>query len=237
MALNNFNWKSIFVNDESNVDGLKTNQNSPKNTEFNTTGNESKFPTQATKIRFPDAGPVSFLSGNDSNNPFLNEILEVYNKGFESLNSEGFDFFEMYKSVMAVGSTNPQSYQMAFTMGKTLKSDLSKEFLIEKSKFYMSEIEKVHDKYDATGNSKSKDLNAAITSQKNILTKNIADLETQIAKLQTELETKKAELSRIDNDNHQMFAEIQQKIEANNIAKQKILESINTVVTGITQYL
>ncbi len=235
MALNNFNWKSIFINDESNSGTSNTNQNPTSETKVAPPISENKFPTQN---KFPETpAPVVYNTGNITSNPFLDEILEVYNKGFESLNSDGFDFFEMYKSVMAVGPTNPQSYQMAFAMGKSLKSDLSKEFLIEKSKFYTSEIEKVYAKYDTTGNSKNKDLNNTITTQKYNLGKNIADLETQIAKLQAELEAKKMELSKIDNDNHQMFAEIQQKIEANNIAKQKILESINTVVTGINQYL
>jgi hypothetical protein len=225
MAKESFNWKSIFVNEEN------TTSSKP----------EIQMPTpspSATDNKFPETNIVTNSVPTGSiDNPFLNEILEVYNKGFEGLNSEGFDFFELYKSVMAVGPTNPQSYQMAFTMGKTIKSDLSKEFLLEKSKFYISEIEKVYSKYDATGNSKNKDLNNTITTQKNNLTKNIADLESQIAKLQTELEVRKTELARIDMDNSAMFAQIQLKIEANNIAKHKILESINTVVTGINQYL
>ena len=219
-----FNWKSIFVNDE--------NSSVPSD--------EAKIQTSfiPNDNKFPETNIVTnSVSNGNNNNPFLNEILEVYNKGFEGLNSEGFDFFEMYKSVMAVGPTNPQSYQMAFTMGKTIKSDLSKEFLLEKSKFYISEIEKVYAKYDATGNSKNKDLSDTISTQKNNLTKNIADLEAQIAKLQSELEAKKAELARIDFDNKEMFTQIQLKIEANNLAKHKILESINTVVTGINQYL
>lgn len=237
MALNNFNWKSIFVNDESNPDASSTTQNSPSETKISSPASENKFPSQQIQNKFPEPSSVSYNSGNNSNNPFLDEILGVYNKGFESLNSEGFDFFEMYKSVISVGASNPQSYQMAFTMGKTLQADLSKEYLIEKSKFYISEIEKVYTKYDATGNSKNKDLNNTITAQKNDLTKKIADLESQISKLQSDLENKKTELSIIDINNKDLFAEIQQKIEANNIAKQKILESINTVVTGINQYL
>jgi hypothetical protein len=227
MSKESFNWKSIFINDASTAN----------DTQKPTT----QIPTPASKPpdnKFPETNTVTHSVAVGSNdNPFLNEILEVYNKGFEGLNSDGFDFFEMYKSVMAVGPTNPQSYQMAFTMGKTLKSDLSKTFLLEKSTFYISEIEKVYAKYDATGNSKSKDLNNTITTQKSNLSKNIADLESQMAKLQAELETKKAELARIDADNKEMFTQIQLKIEANNIAKQKILESINTVVTGINQYL
>ena len=224
MSKESFNWKSIFVNDE--------NASVPQD--------EAKIQTSfiPTDNKFPETNTITnSVPNSNSNNPLLNEILEVYNKGFEGLNSEGFDFFEMYKSVMAVGPTNPQSYQMAFTMGKTIKSDLSKEFLLEKSKFYISEIEKVYSKYDATGNSKKIDLSDTISTQKNNLTKYISDLETQIAKLQSELETKKAELARIDFDNKEMFTQIQLKIEANNLAKHKILESINTVVTGINQYL
>lgn len=224
MSKESFNWKSIFVNDE--------NASVPQD--------EAKIQTSfiPTDNKFPETNTITnSVPNSNSNNPFLNEILEVYNKGFEGLNNEGFDFFEMYKSMMAVGPTNPQSYQMAFTMGKTIKSDLSKEFLLEKSKFYISEIEKVYSKYDATGNSKNKDLSDTISTQKNNLTKHISDLETQIAKLQSELETKKAELARIDFDNKEMFAQIHLKIEANNLAKHKILESINTVVTGINQYL
>lgn len=224
MSEKSFNWKSIFVNDEN---AATPNEEIKTQAALNT--NDTKFPETNTIVNSMPVG--------NANNPFINEILEVYNRGFEGLNSEGFDFFEMYKSVMAVGPTNPQSYQMAFTMGKTIKSDLSKEFLLEKSKFYISEIEKVYSKYDATGNSKNKDLNNNITTQKYNLSKSITDLETQIAKLQKELEVKKAELARIDLDNSAMFAEIQLKIEANNLAKHKILESINTVVTGINQYL
>ena len=91
MGTESFNWKSLFINEESSQ---------PKNVEVNPTS----FPQNA---KFPDtetnSNPI-----NISTNPFLGEILEVYQKGFEGLNSEGFDFFEMYKSVNAVGVTNPQ---------------------------------------------------------------------------------------------------------------------------------
>jgi hypothetical protein len=226
MASEGFNWKGLFINDE-------TNQSAEKEVIKTKVQpiSVNKFPETNT---FPTTSNTNYSSGS---NPFINEILEVYNKGFESLNETGFDFFEMYKSVMAVGATNPQSYQMAFAMGKSLNPDLTKAFLIEKSNFYISEIEKVYTKYDATGNSKNKNLLAAINTQKSNLSKEISDLETQIAKLQQELESKKAQFLKIDSENGQEFNEIQQKIEANNIAKQKILESINVVVTGINQYL
>ena len=222
MSKENFNWKSLFVNEEK----AQNSQTEVKEV-FSAPVSDSKFPET---INNPSA--VS-----NSNNSYIGEVFDVYQKGFEGLNNEGFDFFELYKSVNAVGVTNPQSYQMAFTMGKTIRPELTKEFLIEKSNFYISEIEKVYSKYNETGTSRNKELNTSISIQKSNLSKNISDLEVQIAKLQTELEAKKFELSKIDIANHAQFTEIQLKIEANNIAKQKILESINLVVTGINQYL
>jgi hypothetical protein len=171
------------------------------------------------------------------NNPFIEEIVEVYEKGVDSLNQDGFDFFELYRSVTAVGVSNPQSYQMAFTMGKTLRKDLTKEFLLEKSKYYIAEIEKVHAGYDAIGNTRKSDLDISLTRDKVNLTKAISDLEAQIASLQEQLEAKKEELNKIGSGSMAQYAEIQQKIEANNYAKAKILESINLVVSGINQYL
>jgi nitrate/TMAO reductase-like tetraheme cytochrome c subunit len=229
MASEGFNWKGLFINDETAQNTEKEVIKTPVQPI-----SENKFPETTSFPTNPTAQIPNYSLGS---NPFINEILEVYNKGFESLNTDGFDFFELYKSVLAVGVTNPQSYVMAFTMGKSLKTDLSKASLIEKSQYYIAEIEKVYNKYDATGNSKNKNLLAAINTQKSELSKNISDLETQIAKLQQELESKKAQFLKIDSENGQEFNEIQQKIEANNIAKQKILESINAVVTGINQYL
>ena len=220
MSTESFNWKSLFINEESSQSKKE----------------EAQPATVPQTNKFPDV-IASSNTANNFSNPFLEEILEVYQKGFEGLNSEGFDFFEMYKSVNAVGVTNPQSYQMAFTMGKTINSSLSKEFLLDKSKFYLAEIEKVYEKYNIIGNSKKSDLNYKITQEKKALSKSIDDIGTQIAQLQKELESKKLELNRIDNDNVQEFSELQLKIEANNLAKQKIQDSINLVITGINQYL
>lgn len=220
MAKEGFNWKSIFINENDDTASKENNV-------------QHQFQPQDNK--FPDQIPGNL--SNQTVNPFMNEILAVYEKGFESLNVAGFDFFELYKSVLAVGVSNPQSYQMAFTMGKTISPDLSKQFLLDKASYYISEIEKVYTKYDTIGNTKKKDLNDSITKEKQNLSGAIADLETRILQMQQELEVKKADLQKIDYKNSEHFTEIQLKIDANNLAKHKILESINTVITGINQYL
>ncbi|MFG4002697.1 hypothetical protein [Flavobacterium aquidurense] len=223
MEKESFNWKSLFINDENNAaqapDPVKAVvvSSNPTNT----------FPVQTEGA----------YSSNSSVNPFLNEIFDVYDKGFESLNEPGFDFFELYKSVLLVGVANPQSYQMAFTMGKSIKPDLTKEFLLEKAGFYISEIEKVYQKYDVVGKTKKKELDNDITKEKYNLSKSVTDLEVKIKELQSELESKKNELEKMDPTNKKQLSDIQLKMEANDLAKQKILASINTVVTGINQYL
>jgi hypothetical protein len=220
MSQEGFNWKSLFVNENKDASAPQTTPNSPQ-------PDNSKFPMQSHESTPADA----------SSNPFISEIWDVYEKGFESLNSTEFDFFELYKSVMVVGVTNQQSYQMAFTMGKALKPDLSKQFLLDKAKYYIDEIEKVYAKYDSIGNTKKAALNNGITKDKETMTQAIKELESKITQLQYDLQKKKEEFEKIDANSKETFTEIQLKLEANNIARQKILTSINQVVTGINQYL
>jgi uncharacterized small protein (DUF1192 family) len=230
MAKELFNWKGLFINDGPS--DQKEQQTTPPPPPPAQRAQQQETPVN----RFPDEQPKQY-TGNDATNPFLTDVIGVYEKGFESLNASGFDFFELYKSVMAVGATNPQSYQMAFTMGKTINPALTKEFLQEKAKFYIAEIEKVHAKYDADGKAKQISIDNSITAEKFNLSKTVEELEAKIIQLQNELEAKKAELLKIDSGSREKYSEIQLKIAANNLAKNRILESINTVLTGINQYL
>ncbi len=228
MSKESFNWKSLFINElENSTKKEESSKINPSSQAIHTATQTNKFPEE--KIA---------QSTNDTfANPFVNEILGVYEKGFESLNLSDFDFFEMYKSVVAVGITNPQSYQMAFTMGKSIKPDLTKEYLLEKSKFYIEEINKVHTKYDSTGNAKKQDLTSLVQKEKESLTVSINDLEAKILQIQQELQEKKTLLANIDSKNENELKELHLKIEANNFAKQKIVDSINLVISGINQYL
>ena len=91
MSKENFSWKSLFITEKEDKEPTSSPvQNSTTQIATNTQ-QSNQFPTPA-----PQATPVS-----NSNNPFINDVLEAYEKGFESLNHEGFDFFELYKSVSA----------------------------------------------------------------------------------------------------------------------------------------
>lgn len=234
MAKDSFSWKSLFINDSDSQASEKQSQSIPtENTSNNTT--QDRFPNSVSAI--PPPGLTATPTGVSSENPFLDEVLGVYQKGFESLNSEGFDFFEFYKSVMAVGIGSSQNYQMAFAMGKSIRPELTKEFLLDKAQFYIAEIEKVHKNYDIIGNSRQKELLGAIAAKKDTLSKEVEQLKAEIARLQTELQNKVAELEKIDGANSQDLVMLQQKVDANNMAKQRILETINAVAAGIKQYI
>jgi hypothetical protein len=216
MAKEGFSWKSLFI-----VEDEKQTDPAPPVVPTN------KFPEQNSKS----------IAAENLNNPFISEIVSVYEKGFDSLNSPNFDFFEFYKSVLTVGINNSQSYQMAFTMGSAMNPELSKISLIEKANYYIAEIEKVHKNFQKTGNSRKNEINARINTEKQILVSSISEIEAKIIQLQKELIDKKSELEKVDKANGQEFSEIELKLEANEVAKQKLLQSINQVVTGINQYL
>ncbi len=223
-----FNWKNLFIepSDEEKAAALAA---------------EKAQPTKVVEMpSMPSAKltmPTSPLAKVDTGGDAFKEVLAVYEKGFDGLNQEGYEFFELYKSVMAVGPDNPQAYQMAFAMGKSIKSDLTKSFIIDKGNNYVAEIEKVHSKYAEVGNKKRADLLNQLNSEKSNLSSSIKSLESQIASLQAELTKQKGELSEIDNKFRASLTEMEARINANDGAKQTILNSIQKVINGINQNL
>lgn len=220
-----FNWKSLFIVDEEAERAAQLQKNQQPAPADIPSKPATSAPHQTTNASYTTSAEA------------FKEVLAVYEKGFESLNQEGYDFFELYKSVMAVGAENPQSYQMAFAMGKSIKPDLSKDFLLEKAKVYTSEIEKVHSKYADVGFKKRTDLVNQLNSEKNSLNSSIKNLESQIESLQAQLSKQKSELAIIDQKYSAPMADMEAKIGANNSAKETLLGSIQKVINGINQNL
>lgn len=220
-----FNWKGLFIVDEEAEKAAELEKlNGPA------------IPT--TPVISSQKTPVQSVSTKVlTNGEAFNEVLAVYEKGFDGLNQEGYDFFELYKAVQAVGADNPQAYQMAFAMGKSIKPDLTKSILIEKGNHYVAEIEKVHAKYADIGNKKKADLAGQLNAEKSQLNNSIKNIESQIAQLQSELTKQKAELSQIDQKFGPSLADMEARIGANDGAKQTILQSIQKVLNGINQNL
>ncbi len=213
-----FDWKSlIFVQEE----GAAT---TPQKI-------ESSTPTVSNTT--PNKNPGTVTAPKN----IVQEVLAVYEKGFEGLNQEGYDFFEMYKAVMAVGADNPQSYTMAMAMAKGIQPNLSKQSLLEKANFYVTEIQKVHAGYAQKGNQKKAELANQSTTERSNLNAIILNLEHQITQLQSQLASNKAELEALDVKFAAPIDEMEQRIAANDEAKNTILNSIQKVINGINQNL
>ncbi|MCX6183383.1 MAG: hypothetical protein NT150_15840 [Bacteroidetes bacterium] len=227
MTNQKFSWKSLFVNDQ------KENESSAK--EIQDIKVEVKTPSVTTF-------PVSNSSNSGSNNftvrnEVLNSILEMYERGFDSLNQQGYDFYEFFKAVMATDPHNPQSYAMAYTMASSFDKNVTKASLLSSADFYIKEIQKVHVKYDGEGKKIKSDLQLAQKTEKEKLQREVTELENRIRSLQLELEQKSGILQNFDQGNTGKIEEIDQKIMANNLSKESIIQKITHVVNGINNYI
>lgn len=227
MAKEKFNWKGLFVNNEEG------------NSEENTERNAPKQETSSTS--FPQSKPISTFPSDipkgAPNSSVLNNIVEMYESGFDSLNQPGYDFYEFFKAIKAVGSNDPNVYKMALTMAQSVDSKVSKTTLLTQAGFYVTEIDKVHKHYQEKGNAKKNEVHQDIKTKKENLSAEISNLEKQILEMQTKASNYKNELQNLDSTLLSETSGIDQKISANDMAKTKILETIQNVIDGIKNNL
>jgi hypothetical protein len=218
MSQEKFSWKSLFIQD-SETTSAESNVTSPLETR-----NE---PSQ--KMTFPTPS----IANSGVKNEVLTKILEMYEKGFSSLNQSGYDFYEYFKSVMATDPHNSQSYVMAFTMASSMDNSITKTALLSSADFYIREIHKVHAQYEAEGTKIKNDFISSKKTEKEQLQNEISSLQAKIAALQVDLEQKNAVLYNFDNSNFGKIEEIEQKLLANNMSKDRIIQQITHVLSGI----
>nr|WP_299214998.1 hypothetical protein [uncultured Allomuricauda sp.] len=228
MAKEKFNWKGLFINEEENL-----SSNDPEKVAPSTTASNSFPNSKKSDSKFPAQSPVGAPVSND----VLSTIIEMYESGFDSLNQPGYDFYEFFKAIKAVGSNDASVYKMAMSMAKGVDSKVTKSSLLKQGDFYVQEINKVHKQYQTQGDSKKVKLQNAQKAEKTNLTSEISTLEKQILDMQNQISKKKNQLQSIDSSLINDVSEIEQKIVANDMAKSKILETITTVINGIKNNL
>ncbi len=160
----------------------------------------------------------------------------MYESGFNSLNQPGYDFYEFFKAIKAVGTNEPSIYKMALTMAKSVDTKVSKKTLLSEADFYIKEIEKVHKQYQSQGAKKKNQILSNQKTQKTTLSSEISALEKNLLEIQNQISVKNNQLQSLDNSSTDL-SDIDQKIMANDAAKSKILETIVTVVDGIKNNL
>lgn len=223
---------------------------------FVSDGDDKKKETSANvqstfKNKFPTSGPIEtptkvetkaetvtatetmaeITPDNPACAPHLDKIMKLYEDGFDGLDMDGYDFYEYFQMVVQAGINNGAAYNMAFTMGKTMGA--TKESLIEQAQFYIDEINKVHQHYVDNGTVKKESALKTKGEEESTLNSELMDINNEIARLNTLKAQKESALSSIDAKYSPQITEIECKLMANDMARERILGTINTVVNGI----
>ena len=172
---------------------------------------------------------------NPACTPHLDKIMKLYEDGFDNLNMDGFDFFEYFKMVVEGGVNNPAMYTMAYGAAKAMGA--SKESLVSQSQFYIDEINKVYKVYVDNGTVKREEALKAKGGEEANLSKELNDINAEIARLTQLKQQKESTLATIDGKYAPQITDVECKLMANDIAREKIIATITTVVDGINKNL
>ncbi len=220
------NWKSLFVKSDEVEE-----KSVPK-----TTSDSFSFPIGNTPVTSMPAA----LSGGSIDQSVLNEVVSVYEKGIESINMPGYDFYEFYKAISTIGNAGEQTYNMAFQMAKSMDGNVTPQKLLGDAEFYISKINEVHSQYTMQGQQKLNSLEAQKNEEKNKLmteieqgTQQVNQLRNQLQALESEINQKRVTLSTVDGKYHPQESTIRQKLLANDNAKQISVIKLVAVKEGI----
>ncbi|MFZ2151326.1 MAG: hypothetical protein WAZ12_01450 [Candidatus Absconditicoccaceae bacterium] len=216
-------------------DGDKTNEKQPANAPVT--------PTTGTHIS-PATPAVSFsakASQSESVKEFIKDFVARFQKLIEDHDQQGFDFKEFTESIFD-GLSNPGAdvYQTVFNTARRMDKTVTVAKLLESAGFYKGLVENAAASTLKDADTKKQSLTQAKTDESNQLTtdldligKNIIKLEKQLQDLRDSQTIKTNELSLIDGKYENQFSDIEVKVGALNEAKLLVINSIVDVEAGI----
>jgi hypothetical protein len=222
-------WKDLFVK-------------SPETEKENTPPPPGGFSFPTGTVTGQAEPSFAGLTGADQT--AINEVLAVYEKGIDSINMPGYDFYEFYKAINSIPHASDQAYNMAFQMAKSMDNTITAQKLASDADYYISKITEVHNQYYTQGQRKINDLNARKNDEKNKLTVEINQsseevnrLRNQLQSLESEINKKRLLLGSIDGDYLPQESGIRQKLLANDNAKQISIVKLTAVKEGIQKHI
>jgi len=225
------NWKSLFV--KSGEEEPQKNDKESQNFSFPVSGNTS-ISSQ------PSAG----YTPQPVNDPVINEVLQVYENGLDSINMPGYDFYEFYKAITSIGDSNEQAYKMAYQMARTLDKTITSQKLTNDAEFYISKINEVYSQYVTQGQQKLNTLQEKKSGEKIKLTgeidqaaMRIAHLRSELQQLESEINQKKNVLAKIEENFYPQEKSIREKLNANDMARKTSIEKLNMIKEGIIKFI
>lgn len=224
------NWKNLFV---KNGQEEEQGNNFPKKESdvFSFPVNNSQ-PTTSTTPQFSNPAGID--------DKVLNEVIAVYEKGIESINMPGYDFYEFYKAIGSISNAGEQAYLMAYQMAKSMDNTLTPQKLVQDADYYISKINEVHQQYSSQGNQRISSIETKKNEEKNLLmsdiekgTQQISQLRNQLQALESDINQKRSTLTTIDGNYKPQELTIRQKLLANDNAKHISIMKLMSVKENI----
>ncbi|WP_207513062.1 hypothetical protein [Longitalea luteola] len=232
------NWKSLFVKETGSENEKK---DSPKK---DTTTESFSFPVTDTSSFNASSVSGAATPPPSSIDPSVQEVLDVYESGLDSINMPGYDFYEFYKAITSIGQANENTYQLAYQMAKSLDKTITPQKLMTDAEFYISKINEVHGQYVTQGNQKLNSLQEKKSADKDKLQREIdagstrlSQLTAELQQLETELNQKKTALTKTDESFYPQEKTIREKLMANDMARKVSIDKLNIIKEGILKYI
>lgn len=227
------NWKSLFVKTEGEEVPEKKETAAPPSFPV---GNSNQTYTQPSYQ--PAPAPAA------ATDPTINEVMEVYESGLDSINMPGYDFYEFYKAISSTGNMGEQTYNMAFQMAKTLDKTITAQKLLMDAEFYISKINEVHSQYVSQGQQKLGTIQEKKLAEKSTLNTEIdqgamrlAQLRVELQELESSLNKKRTTLAKIDESYYPQEKSIREKLNANDTARNVSIQKLNVIKDGIQRFI
>jgi hypothetical protein len=164
---------------------------------------------------------------------FLVKFIDLYNANLDKINQPGFDFYEYYNSVINLNLNDKLVYSMAFAMGKSLDKSLTTDKLLQSADFYLNDIDKNYRYIVDNGNNKIKELNTQKDTELSSLNQELTLLNQQLEDINKKIKEKQTLISNIDTKFTPLISEVENKLIANDIVRNKITNNMKTIKDGI----
>ena len=122
---------------------------------------------------------------------------------------------------------------MAFRFATANDKTITKDNLVQQDDFYIGKIQESYNNYVNSGNTKKQELLSQKATENQSLNGELSMLKEQLEAIQTQIIDRESKLSTIDSKYAVKITEIDSKLSANDIAKSKLVNSINQVKQGI----
>lgn len=240
-------FKDLFIISDDNPDNkpeqkkVETTTKFPSETTSFPTSEESSSGNTMTNLfgfgstptpKVESFAPTSYSNG--ASNEQIEKANALYKQGFDSLNQDGYDFYEFYQAIIGADAVNnPPMYKMAYSMAVAMEKSITKDKLVGQSDFYISEIEKVYQGYRAKGVEAKENIINDKNHETQALSGELDLMRQQLEALKLQIEDREKKLSVIDSKYGPKLSEIEGKLIANDIAKNNLVGNLQSVKQGI----